>query len=942
MANDIEIKIGIDDSGLAKHFKGLSKAIKAFTKNVKTLSTAQKKLSKTEKTGNEESKEKLKLSKFLESSAKKRVAIDLKQIAVQTKLNNAAASTKGADARKANALSFKLESNERKKSNKLLKEDIILRSKVAAADARKSNVLHLKKETAERQKSLASLKADIIARSASDAKIRRNTKSLNLNATALNRVYKGMIDISTKGRLVNNSFATLRSKLLLASFAFGLVGAAITRNIKAFAEQQEAVARLALQFGSAASKELSEYAASLQQVTRFGDELIIGMMSQFGAFGATIDQTKALTEATLDLAEGQGMDLNSAAQLVAKSFGSSTNALARYGIEISKNSSKQEKINQIITQSQQKFGGLSKLLGSMSGSSIKKLSNAFGDLTERFGEVLAEGITPLVSGLQKMTDAMGTTGIRILIEAVTSLAIAYASLKTIAFGAGMFKAVGLATRKLRMVKAVTLGAGRAALTAAASTRVFTAALAGSTGGISLLVGGAVTLGIMLLEWSGLFKKTTEETEASDKELNKYHESIQGFNTEKGMGQLDNFYKKLVEGNQLLILANNSFKENLLPDLLNVYAHVDKNKLLADANALVSIIAGVNQKIEDDSKTHGERRNKIREEIRSKNQKKRLKGWDENDKQLVAALKQELATLSVHKDNLKSQRKTLMKELSGINSTFIMVDEGKEVKSKFIELTGVTGAFFDDYIANSGLMESINSGLIDSNQGLVDVVDVIIEQGGNWLELKEKQRNALIAEIILKGKNAEASKKAAEQEIKWAKMSAAQRGFLVGQTMKAGAALLSSQGKNAKEAARLNQLGAIADTYAAATTAVKNPIKMAAIIMAGLANVIKIEEALNSMSGGGGAPQFEQGGYVGGRRHSQGGTMIEAERGEFVMSRNAVESIGTETLNQMNQGGGGGNINVSVTGNVLTQDFVEGELAEAIKEAARRGSDFGLS
>ena len=87
--------------------------------------------------------------------------------------------------------------------------------------------------------------------------------------------------------------------------------------------------------------------------------------------------------------------------------------------------------------------------------------------------------------------------------------------------------------------------------------------------------------------------------------------------------------------------------------------------------------------------------------------------------------------------------------------------------------------------------------------------------------------------------------------------------------------------------------------------------------------------------------FEHGGYVGGRPHSQGGTIIEAERGEFVMSRNAVESIGLETLNQMNQSGGGGNINVNVSGNVLTQDFVEGELAESIKEAVRRGSDFGI-
>ena len=35
---------------------------------------------------------------------------------------------------------------------------------------------------------------------------------------------------------------------------------------------------------------------------------------------------------------------------------------------------------------------------------------------------------------------------------------------------------------------------------------------------------------------------------------------------------------------------------------------------------------------------------------------------------------------------------------------------------------------------------------------------------------------------------------------------------------------------------------------------------------------------------------------------------------------------------MNQSGVGASINVNVSGNVLTQDFVEGELAESIKEA----------
>ena len=89
-------------------------------------------------------------------------------------------------------------------------------------------------------------------------------------------------------------------------------------------------------------------------------------------------------------------------------------------------------------------------------------------------------------------------------------------------------------------------------------------------------------------------------------------------------------------------------------------------------------------------------------------------------------------------------------------------------------------------------------------------------------------------------------------------------------------------------------------------------------------------------------EFEHGGLIGGRRHSQGGTMINAEAGEFVMSRSAVDSVGIENLNRMNEGGGGSAVTVNVSGNVLSQDFVEGELAENIKEAIRRGTDFGIS
>ena len=60
-----------------------------------------------------------------------------------------------------------------------------------------------------------------------------------------------------------------------------------------------------------------------------------------------------------------------------------------------------------------------------------------------------------------------------------------------------------------------------------------------------------------------------------------------------------------------------------------------------------------------------------------------------------------------------------------------------------------------------------------------------------------------------------------------------------------------------------------------------------------------------------------------------------------MSRGAVNAIGVETMNRINQGGGAGNINISFNGNILSKDFIEEEAIPQIKEAIRRGADIGV-
>ena len=95
------------------------------------------------------------------------------------------------------------------------------------------------------------------------------------------------------------------------------------------------------------------------------------------------------------------------------------------------------------------------------------------------------------------------------------------------------------------------------------------------------------------------------------------------------------------------------------------------------------------------------------------------------------------------------------------------------------------------------------------------------------------------------------------------------------------------------------------------------VAAAAAIALGIANINKIKSqeyesaAGGAAAAGAAAPQasmnlgknYEKGGMIGGRRHAEGGTLIEAEAGEAIMTRGAVTMF-APLLSQLNQMGGG--------------------------------------
>ena len=138
------------------------------------------------------------------------------------------------------------------------------------------------------------------------------------------------------------------------------------------------------------SKALQEQAAALQLVTRFGDEETIQAQALLASFVKEEDAIKAATVATMDLAEAKGFSLVSAADLVSKTLGSSTNALTRYGIEVTGVVGSTERLTSLTENIAKVFGGRAQKATETFSGKVTQLSNAFGDMQEAIGQSITE------------------------------------------------------------------------------------------------------------------------------------------------------------------------------------------------------------------------------------------------------------------------------------------------------------------------------------------------------------------------------------------------------------------------------------------------------------------------------------------------------------------------------------------------------------------------
>lgn len=251
------------------------------------------------------------------------------------------------------------------------------------------------------------------------------------------RTAKARVEITAKDNAsgtigkVTKSFGKFSTAMKVGVAGAALAAAAALRglvniakeSIAAFQVQEDAVNALNASLkplGASAdkvSKSLQAQASALQKSTTFGDEQIIQAQTLISAFVKQEDQIKAATAATLDFAVANGMDLQGAAALVAKTLGSSTNALTRYGVEITGAVGSQERLNGLVNETARLFGGRAAAETETLSGAVGQLSNAYGDLQEEAAKAVGsnEGIRKSIQELTATLQDKGT------VDAVTSL-----------------------------------------------------------------------------------------------------------------------------------------------------------------------------------------------------------------------------------------------------------------------------------------------------------------------------------------------------------------------------------------------------------------------------------------------------------------------------------------------------------------------------------------
>lgn len=303
-------------------------------------------------------------------------------------------------------------------------------------------------------------------------------------SAAFKSVRRGLKGVDGAAATASDRVSRLGKSASGVAAALGGLGIAnaFRGSLAAFDEQERAMAKVAQAVkstGGAAgfsAAELSKAASALQGVTRVGDEEILDKVTaQLLTFtNIAGDSFKRAQVAALDLSTHLGGDLQGASIMLGKALNDPVrglSAMGRAGIQFSEDQKAVIKAlaetgdiagaqGVILDELAKQYGGQAEAAAKAGMGSLDQLSNAWGDVKEEVGKVIADLLPPITSFFKSAVD-----GFQLLSPEVKKFIVIGGGLVTVIGPA--VAALGALTVGLGAISAPLLaaGAGIATLTA---------------------------------------------------------------------------------------------------------------------------------------------------------------------------------------------------------------------------------------------------------------------------------------------------------------------------------------------------------------------------------------------------------------------------------------------------------------------------------------------
>jgi hypothetical protein len=158
------------------------------------------------------------------------------------------------------------------------------------------------------------------------------------------------------------------------------------------------------ELAGASTEAFTDLAASMQDSTKFADDVVVSAEAMLGTFHMTEQQILELTPVVADYAAKFGVDLVTAAKQVGRAVAGSAGALQRNGIVLDETAYAADHFGTVLDALKENAGGFAEQEGQTLSGQMAILKNNMMDLAEGVGVGATEAFSDMAGAVKFITD----------------------------------------------------------------------------------------------------------------------------------------------------------------------------------------------------------------------------------------------------------------------------------------------------------------------------------------------------------------------------------------------------------------------------------------------------------------------------------------------------------------------------------------------------------